>query len=383
MIQKELNELRRRWRPEKNAVSRIYGCFVNSSREIVSDLDESLGMMPQEESEQYVSLLKKGLSGSLGKNLIDIVFSTQQVADSEEHRLLTALRTSQLKDNEVRQAFYRKVIDGLDMGESSYLLLLACDSYDVPHRSKDDSVQADASDEVFTYIVCVVCPIKEGKVELGYFPGDNEFHCAAGQTVAAPELGFLFPAFDDRAANLYNALFYTRKPSEIHQEFIDAVFRVEPPMSAAEQRDTFETILEDALGADCGIEVAQAIHDQLSSQIREHKESKNTEPLTMTAGAVGKILLECGVTEEKVAAFQTQCGERFGIGAVLNPANLIDPGKYEVKTAQATIQIDPEFSYAVTARVIDGRTYLLLPAEEVQVNGLPIRVTNGQETEAI
>ena len=319
----------------------------------------------------------------MGKNLIDIVFSTQQVADSEEHRLLTALRTSQLKDNEVRQAFYRKVIDGLDMGESSYLLLLACDSYDVPHRSKDDSVQADASDEVFTYIVCVVCPIKEGKVELGYFPGDNEFHCAAGQTVAAPELGFLFPAFDDRAANLYNALFYTRKPSEIHQEFIDAVFRVEPPMSAAEQRDTFETILEDALGADCGIEVAQAIHDQLSSQIREHKESKNTEPLTMTAGAVGKILLECGVTEEKVAAFQTQCGERFGIGAVLNPANLIDPGKYEVKTAQATIQIDPEFSYAVTARVIDGRTYLLLPAEEVQVNGLPIRVTNGQETEAI
>ena len=383
MIQKELNELRRRWRPEKNAVSRIYGCFVNSSREIVSDLDESLGMMPQEESEQYLSLLKKGLSGSLGKNLIDIVFSTQQVADSEEHRLLTALRTSQLKDNEVRQAFYRKVIDGLDMGESSYLLLLACDSYDVPHRSKDDSVQADASDEVFTYIVCVVCPIKEGKVELGYFPGDNEFHCAAGQTVAAPELGFLFPAFDDRAANLYNALFYTRKPSEIHQEFIDAVFRVEPPMSAAEQRDAFETILEDALGADCGIEVAQAIHDQLSSQIREHKESKNTEPLTMTAGAVGKILLECGVTEEKVAAFQTQCGERFGIGAVLNPANLIDPGKYEVKTAQATIQIDPEFSYAGTARVIDGRTYLLLPAEEVQVNGLPIRVANGQETEAI
>ena len=383
MNQKEINELRRRFRPEKSAISRVYGCYVNSSKEIVSDMHESLGMMPQEESEKYLSLLKKGLSGSLGKNLIDIVFSTQQVVDSEEHRLLTTLRDSQLKDNEARQTFYRKVIDSLDMGDSSYLLLLVCDSYDVPHRGKDDSLQADASDEVFTYIVCVVCPIKEGKVELGYFPGDNEFHCAAGQTVAAPELGFLFPAFDDRAANLYNALFYTRKPSEIHQEFIDAVFRVEPPMSAAEQRDTFETILEDALGADCGIEVAQAIHDQLSSQIREHKESKNTEPLTMTAGAVGKILLECGVTEEKVAAFQTQCGERFGIGAVLNPANLIDPGKYEVKTAQATIQIDPEFSYAVTARVIDGRTYLLLPAEEVQVNGLPIRVTNGQETEAI
>lgn len=121
MIQKELNELRRRWRPEKNAVSRIYGCFVNSSKEIVSDLDESLGMMPQEEAEKYLSLLKKGLSGSLGKNLIDIVFSTQQVADSEEHRLLTTLRDSQLKDNEARQAFYRKVIDSLDMGGTAVI----------------------------------------------------------------------------------------------------------------------------------------------------------------------------------------------------------------------------------------------------------------------
>ncbi len=97
------------------------------------------------------------------------------------------------------------------MGDSSYLLLLACDSYDVPHRGKDDSLQADASDEVFTYIVSVVCPIKEGKVELGYF-GDNEFHCAAGQTVAPPELGFLFPAFDDRAAN---AIFHAMSLSPV------------------------------------------------------------------------------------------------------------------------------------------------------------------------
>ena len=72
--------------------------------------------------------------------------------DSEEHRLLTTLRDSQLKDNEARQTFYRKVIDSLDMGDSSYLLLLVCDSYDVTHRGKDDSLQADASDEVFTYI---------------------------------------------------------------------------------------------------------------------------------------------------------------------------------------------------------------------------------------
>lgn len=74
MNQKELNELRRRWKPDKNAISRVYGCFVNGNKEIITDLDESLGMVTQEEAEKYLSLLKKALSGALGKNLIYCVF---------------------------------------------------------------------------------------------------------------------------------------------------------------------------------------------------------------------------------------------------------------------------------------------------------------------
>ena len=335
-------------------------------------------LMPQEESEKYLSLLKKGLSGSLGKNLIDIVFSTQQVVDSEEHRLLTTLRDSQLKDNEARQTFYHKVIDSLDMGDSSYLLLLACDSYDVPHRGKDDSLQADASDEVFTYIVCVVCPIKEGKVELGYFPGDNEFHCAAGQTVAPPELGFLFPAFDDRAANIYNALFYSRKANEIHQEFIDAIFHVEAPMSAVEQKEAFQSALSDAF--DCSLEVMQTVHEQLREKIKEHRESRSSEPLEMSASEIGQILQSCGIADEQVAAFQENCGEQFGSGVVLNPANLIDSSRFEIKTPEITISADPEYSYLVETQIINGRKYLLIPTEDgVEVNGFAVSITAAQK----
>ena len=130
MNQKEVSELRRRWRPEKSAVSRIYGCYVNSNKEIVSDLDESLGTMPEEEAEKYLALLKKALSGALGRNLIDIVFSTQQVADSDEHRRLMALRDSRLKDEEAVQNFFQRAIEGLDM-EGNYLILLANEVYDV------------------------------------------------------------------------------------------------------------------------------------------------------------------------------------------------------------------------------------------------------------
>ena len=137
MNQKELGELRRRFRPERCAVSRVYGCYVNgSSREIISYLDASLGMMPQEEAEKFLGLLKKALSGNLGRQLTDVVFSTEQVEDSEEHRLLSALRDSELKDSAARENFYQKVMDALDLDGANYIILLAHDAYDVPHKNK-------------------------------------------------------------------------------------------------------------------------------------------------------------------------------------------------------------------------------------------------------
>lgn len=373
MNQKELSELRRRFRPEKSAISHIYGCYVNGSREIISYLDEPMGMMPQEEAEKYLGLLKKALSGTLGRNLVDIVFSTQQVMDSDEHRFLMGLRDSQLKDGALRQSFYDKVIASLDMDGSNYLILLAHDAYDVPYKGRDGELQDDASDTVFSYIICCVCPVKDGKLELGFFSGENEFHsCAANQIVAPPELGFLFPAFDDRAANIYNALLYSKKANQLHQEFINAVFRTEPPLSAAEQREAFEGALTGALEDACSIEVVQAVHERLRDQIVQHKETKDPEPLALTAGDIGNILRDCSVPEERVSAFLERCGERLGANVVLNPVNLIESGKFEVETADAKLSLDPEHSYLLEMRVIDGRQYLLFPADSVTVNGLPV-----------
>ena len=375
MNQREIAELRRRFQPEKNAIGRIYGCYVNSRREVISYIEGSLGAMPQEEAGKYLELLRRTLSGTLGKNLIDLVFSTKQVMDSEEHRRLMALRSSQLRDGEARQAFYQKVIDSLDMGDSNYLILLAHDTYDVPSRDRNGDRQADDSDRVFSYIVCCVCPVKDGRLELGYCPGENEFHnCIPSQIVAPPELGFLFPAFDDRAANIYNALTYARKPEQLHQEFLDAIFHVEElPMSAVEQKEAFEAALTQSLEKACSLEVVQAVHERLTERIEQHKESKDPEPLAVTAGEVGSILRDCGIGEEQVTAFCQSCGQQFGEGAALSPANLIDSKRFQVRTGEVTLSVAPDRSYLVETRIIDGRKYLLVPVDEsLEVNGLPV-----------
>ena len=372
MNQKELNELRRRWKPDKNAISRIYGCFVNSNKEIITDLDESLGMMTQEEAEKYLSLLKKALSGALGKNLIDIVFSTQQVMTGEEHRMLMELRTSGAKDARVRQAFYQKVIQSLDMGESNYLLLLASDSYDVPRRNRD-ALRAEGSDEVFSYILCAVCPVKTGKTELGYFSGDNEFHCAASQTVAAPELGFLFPAFDGRRTNLYNCLYYSRSLENNHPELVQALFKLDPPEPANAQKESFGELLSQSLEDACSLPLVQKVHEQLRQNIEAHKELKSDEPLVVSRQEVSEVLSGCGVEESKLAKFNVEFDQHFGADAALSPANLIDAKKFQLKTPDVTIQVNPERTDLVQTRVIGGVKYLLICADDgVEVNGIQV-----------
>ena len=175
MNQKELGEIRRRFRPDHNNIQHIYGCYVNTNREIISSFDESLGLLSQTETEKYLTLLKKALSGALGKNLLDISFATRQVMDGEEYKLLSALRKSELQDPALREAFCRCIIDSIDMEDRNYLILLAYDVYDVPHYGKDGS-RDDEGGELYKYLVCSVCPVKEGKAELGYAPEEKRFH---------------------------------------------------------------------------------------------------------------------------------------------------------------------------------------------------------------
>ena len=381
MNQKELNEIRRRFKLDRNAFSKIYGCYVNSNKEIISYVDASMGLMSQEEQEMYLGLLKKSLSGALGRNLMDIVFSTAQVADSDEHRLLQTIRQTDARDQNSREALYRRIINALDMGETNYLILLAADTYDVPYKGRDDQTFSEGSDTVYKYFVCSVCPVKAPTLELKYSSEDSGFHSAStGHIALAPELGFLFPAFDNRSANIYNALFYSRKEGELHQEFIDAVFHTDLPMSAAEQREAFEAALSESLGSTCSLEIVQAIHGQLAAMIEEHRETKDPEPLTVSPCEVSKIILDCGASEEQAEAFQAACGERFGAGAVLNPANLIDAKKVELKTEKVSLSIDPEYSHLVEAKVIDGQKVLIVPVEDhLEFNGVAVNVNKDKE----
>ena len=374
MNEKEVGELRRRQRRERSNMTAIYGCYVNENKEVISEFRLSTGIMPENEADKYFAMIRKVLSGSLGRNLIDITFKTAQVAGSPEHKMLMDLRAD-LKNDELRESFYKKIIDSVVL-EGNYLILLGCDSYDVPFKSKDDSFQSDSSEENFTYILCAVCPVKQTKATLHYVPEEKTFHDGAMlQQVSAPAIGFLFPAFDNRATNIYNALYYTRDVKQSQEAFVEAVFNAPIPKPAEEQKRSFEALLASSLGDDCSLDVVQTVHDELCQRIEMHKESKIPEPLTVGKEDVKEVLSSCGVSEEHVAKFSVDFEEVFGLDAQVHPKNIIDNKRFEVHTPDVSIKVSPERSDLIETRVIGGIKYILICADEdVEVNGVSIHI---------
>lgn len=383
MNDKEIGEIRRHLRRDRSNITKIYGCFVNDNKEIITEFSQSTGIMPENEGDKYFALFKRVLSGAIGKNLIDITFKTAQVAGSPEHKLLMDLRESKLKDDELLHSFFQKIIDSVTM-EGNYLILLGCDSYDVPFKGKDDLSDSDKSEEVYTYLICAICPVKQTKANLHYVPEEKLFHDGAmNQPVSAPVLGFLFPAFDNRATNIYNALYYTHDVKTSQDALIEALFNTPVPMPAYEQKKCFEALLTTALGEECSLDVVQTVHDQLCQRIELHKEAKVPEPLMIAKADVKEALASCGVSEEHLAKFSVDYDEAFGFEADLHPKNIIDNKRFEIKTPDVSIKVDPTRSDLIETRIIGGVKYIMICADEnVEVNGVSIHIDQPEKETA-
>lgn len=375
MNTKEIGEIRRRIRRDRSNMTAVYGCYVNDKKEIITQFRQSTAMMSENEAEKYFGLLKRSLSGTVGKNLIDITFKTSQVAGSPEHQLLMELRKTELKDDALLQQFYQKAIESVNL-EGNFLILIGCDSYDVPFKSKDGDTQADNSGEVYSYLLCAICPVKQTKPTLHYVPEEKNFHDGGiTNVVSAPEMGFLFPAFDNRATNIYNALYYTHSPKESHEAFVDAVFNTRIPKPAQQQKQSFEAILGNALDDECSMDVVQSVHDELCQRIELHKESRVPDALLVTKEDVKSVLTSCGVSEQHIAKFSVDYDEAFGFEAELHPKNIIDNRKFEIKTPDVSIKVAPDRTDLIETRIIGGVKYILICADEdVEVNGVSIHI---------
>lgn len=372
MNKKEVLEIRKQFTPANCAITRIAGCYVDHEKNKKMESKSAFLSLPEEEAFKYFDIFKKTLSGTMGKNMLNMEFPIDQEMPGGTQEFLMKLKASKLEDDMLLEEFYDKVIATYEYAENYYIILIHA-MYDVPGRSSDNMEMFDASDEVYEYLVCSICPVSLSKAGLSY---NAESNCIQDRirdwVVDMPDKGFLFPAFNDRSTDIHGVLYYTKKSEDLQPELIEQLLGARMPMSANTQKETFQMLIEDTLGEDGDYETIRNIHDTLNDMIEEHKEEP--EPLQLDKTDVRKVFEKSGVSSEKMECFDQNYEETAGEKTSLLATNITETKKFQIETPDIVIKVNPERADLIETRVIDGRQCLVIAVDDqIEVNGVNVR----------
>lgn len=372
MVKQEIAELKKLLTQNKCSITRICGCYVDGEKNKKTEFAQAFLALPEEEMFKYFELLRKALSGTLGKNLLNLEFPLASEEEGGTQEFLLRLRNSKLKDGELLEAFYDKIIESYDY-VGNYLILVVHDVYDVPGRTLDGMSMEDASDEIYEYILTCICPVNLSKPGLSYDQAENSFRNRVRDWVVdAPDTGFLFPAFNDRSADIHSLLYYTKDAEDLKEGFVEELLACPLPLSAGGQKETFQALVEETLEETCELDVVKNIHDKLNEMIEEHKEEP--EPLVLDKNEVKTLFASSGVSNEKLEGFERRYDESAGEKTALLASNVINTRTFEVKTPDVIVKVKPERTDLVETQVIDGRKCLVIELNgDVEVNGIKVR----------
>lgn len=379
MNKKEISEIRRLFTPDRSPFTMICGCYVDGEKNKVMEMKEAFLSLPEEDMFKYFEIFKKTLSGSIGKNLMHLEFPLEQEAEGGAQEFLFRLKSSGLKDDTLLEAFYDRVIESYRETEN-YFIILVHGAYDIPRRAKDGMEMFDASEDVYEFILCSICPVKLSKPGLSYKAETNAINERIRDRVVEPPVsGFLFPAFTDRNTDLHSILYYSKNPDELKQEFSQQLFGCDPPLTAASQKETFNTLVADTLLDGCTYETVKSIHESLAQLMEERKD--DPEPLTLMREDVKNLLESTGADASALEQFDTEFEQAAGDGqAPLFVSNVVNTRKFEIKTPDINISVKPDRTDLIETRILNGRPYFLIPADDsVEVNGIPVKPAHTEE----
>lgn len=374
MINSEISEIRKQFKHENSSITKFSGCYVDGEKNIKTRFTETFLCMPEEETFKYFAIFKKTLSGVIGKNLIHMEFPTETEFNGGTQEFLLKLRDSELKDETILDEFYEKVIGMYDY-VGNYLILLTYAAYDVPGKTSDKILMDDASEEVYRYILCSICPVKLSKPGLSYNEDTNNIEKRIQDwVVGMPENGFLFPAFNDRSTDIHSILYYSSNSDELHQDFVDQLLGCTVPLSAGSQKELFQSLIMETLGEDCEYQIVRNIHEKLNDIMEEHKEKEIPEPLVLDKKEVKNLFYECGVEEEKLTLLDKNYDMMAGEKVSLLAANIVNTRSFEVKTPDVVVKVNPERAELVETKIVDGRKCLVIEiTDQVEVNGIAVK----------
>ena len=378
MNKKEISEIRKQFTPERSTIDRICACYVDGEKNKKFSMKEAFFSLSSEECFKYFEIFKKTLSGTLGSNLINMEFPLEAEQPGNTQDFLLRLRDSGLKDDALLDAFFDKVIDAYPYGENYYIILIHV-NYDVPGKTTDGLELEDASDTVYEYIICSICPVNLSKAALGYNTATNAIEERIRDWVVdMPMHGFLFPTFHDRASDIHSVLYYSKNPKDIKESFIELMLGSTLIPTAPVQKEAFHNLIQETLEDECEFEIIKNIHENIQELIEVNKESP--DPVVLTKDEIRQIFYDSGVPDEKMEDFDREYDKTAGAETGLMANHITSTRKFSIESPDIVVKVNPERTDLIQTKIIDGRQCLVIAVDShLQINGIDVNLFHTEE----
>ncbi len=405
MNKRDVMELRRRFKKDNCTISRLAGCYVDAYKNKLLTFNENFLNLPEDEFYKYMDLAKKTLGGTIGNNLLELEFPGEEEEPGGRQQFYMGLKSSDLKNEDLLDRLYDLVIENYTH-TGNYLILVFKDTYDIMSRTSDN-MKLDESEEVYEYILVSICPVDLSKPGLGYREDENRIGSRIRDwIVGAPETGFLFPAFNDRGADIHRVDYYIRDAKDSHPEFIEEVLGCGVRRTATELKQTFQAIVRSAYGQD--EDKARVVLSDISESIGNRVEELRADadmgvttgaPIVLDDRVISEILDENDVKGAPAQTIRDICHDEFAdetplLETLVNEKEL-EKGRQEKRERELVkenarlkeilsvtnadggviVKVDPSVEGRISSRIIDDQKFVLIPVDDDET-----LVINGHET---
>lgn len=370
MNKKEIAEIRKNFSDDCGffTVGHVLSAFVDSEKNIKYKANRLYNTLPAEEAELIMIILKKVLSGQIGKNLLEYQFPNEAYEEGNSQHLLYNVMKSKLLDDELADNFLNTIVEKMEY-VSTYAIFSAHCTYNVLKKNKNDDFDEEADLE-YNFIITAICPVNIRMDGLIFDDITNEIvkKPNSDRIVEMPSDGFLFPVFSDRTPDINGVMYYTKNAKKPNTSIVDELLGCEFVMSCQSEKATFHSILNNVVADELDYSMITTVNEKIQEIVDQN--SHETEIPTIDKTRLSSILWESGVSQEKLEhlpkVYETALGNK-----TLTAVNLVDK-KTVVSVPSITVNIGKDGVDKVRTQVIEGKKCLVIDLDdpEVEINGL-------------
>lgn len=379
MNKKEISHFRRQFKPDNEnlSIDNIFNVYVQKETgDIYHHETNAFGMLEKETQDLFLDNFKKVLGGTVDSKLFTLKFKSDPQNKNETQTVLyDSLHTD---DKNEWQNHMLEIVEKI-YAEKVYDFDTVVTFIHGEYRKPAKKSAEDGNDDVYAnkFILCSLNKTDQPETSFTFDYIEKAFKVSHDVdpiiNLIKPLTGFVFPAFHDYASDVNHVLYSAVKANEPDEIFIDSVLECEDMMTAAENKDSFELVVNRLAGDKVNANTLSNMYEEIDQIIQDSKDEEETDVPDLDYNDVEHILTTSGIEDVDTEKVKETLKTIFDDEQHAFKAESLLPKKVNINTEIAKISIDPKHLKNVKYITYEGKRCLLLEiGDDVEIEGFQL-----------